>query len=87
MHTAMHSALSGLHYACAAAIPLAASLSTIITINASQGADERPAHRKIISNPVQVLIIATYIFETIIVVLGNGDAFGAENAHLVHLLL
>ena len=87
MHTAIHSALSALHYACAGAVPLAASLATIITINASQAADERPAHRKIISNPVQVLVIATYIFETIIVVLGNGDAFGAENAHLVHLLL
>ena len=62
MHTAISNALSGLHYACAAAVPLAASLSTIITINASQAADERPAHRKIISNPVQVLVMATYIF-------------------------
>lgn len=87
MHTAIHTALTGLHYACAGAVPLAALLSTLITINASQTTDQRPYRRKTYSNPIQILIIATYIFETLVVVFDNGDAFGADNAHLVHLLL
>jgi ABC-type transport system involved in Fe-S cluster assembly fused permease/ATPase subunit len=87
MPTTIHSALAGLHYASAGAVPGIVLLATLITINASHTPDRRSTHHKSLSSPAQVLIISTYIFETIIVVLGNGDAFGADNAHLVHLLL
>jgi len=87
MHTATHSVLAGLHYACAGAVPFAALLSTVITINASPAADQRSSHRNIISSPIQLLVTATYVFETIIVISRHGDAFGADNAYLVHLLL
>lgn len=87
MHTNLQPFLAGLHYACAGGIPAAACLATLITVNASHTPDQRSSHHKTLSSPVRVLVISTYVFETIIVALGNGDAFGAENAHLVHLLL
>ena len=87
MHATISSALIGLHYACAGAVPAIASLTTLITLNSSHKAEKSYAHRKTWTNAAQTLTFATYTLETIIVILGNGDAFGADNAHLVHLLL
>lgn len=87
MTLSLHSALIGLHYACAGAVPVVALLSTLTNINSSSKADQPAPHRRNLLTSVQALTILSYVVEALIVVFGNRDAFGADDPHLVHLLL
>jgi ABC-type transport system involved in Fe-S cluster assembly fused permease/ATPase subunit len=87
MHAYLQPVLAGLHYACVCAVPVTALLTTLISIDSSHSSDQRRAQQKTSAGPVQISIITTYIFETFIVAFGHGDAFGADNSHLVYLLL
>lgn len=87
MHSSLASVGLGLHYACACATVVVASLASLGAISSKKAPDRGFGYRKKCSRWWQVLIIATYVVETIVVVLAGDDVLATDQAPLVHLLV
>ncbi|KAM0717175.1 hypothetical protein Q7P37_007027 [Cladosporium fusiforme] len=87
MHSPLSQWTTGIHYACACAVVVVATLATLLTITQHKPTARSSRRRVALSLSSQILIAATYLVEASIVISLHQDAFGYHQAQLAHVFL